>query len=301
MYIPEIVLVLLLLFLKMFEDYKRLVLDFYKQKKADDGLSMNLEHPTRAKLRDECLEVLRTRYLLKDRRTIEATFGKIDDLTAYAMHIKRDGAEILRSFDYFIKDLHRNTDIKNVELLAWLIDFEPRPYQFERQYIVETPEQQADEVHETGTPLSTGNDVIEVPPPKQPKSKQKYFTVAGAAILFVLILYAGYFSISFTRADPPLTGKEKCMVWEDDHYQPVPCELQMENRQAVALDTQQVLHFKKIMKPDTVTGYSVGKLWYFKTGGKLEVFTAPGMHPIHTDRRLRPLTDYMRINYLKQN
>ncbi|WP_379085127.1 hypothetical protein [Pedobacter sp. UC225_65] len=58
----------------MFEDYKNAVLNFYQEKKAMGLLSETFENPTQAKLRKECLLILKNRYLKKDDETIKAFF-----------------------------------------------------------------------------------------------------------------------------------------------------------------------------------------------------------------------------------
>jgi len=55
------------------------------------------------------------------------------------------------------------------------------------------------------------------------------------------------------------------------------------------------------MFSDTLTKNSLGKVWYSKIDGKVEFFTSAGFHPVHIDRRLKPLTDYMIKKYVYNN
>jgi hypothetical protein len=305
----------------MFEEYKKEVLNYYKQKKAAGGLSLNLLYPTRAKLRNECIEVIKSRYLKKDRNTIEASFGEMSELTAYLMRIKKKGAEKLKTFDNFLKDHEIDTDIKNIELLAWLIDFEPRPYKVGQVYntsLADKPEITQPEMPDE--PLPVENEQKSAPAPnndgqsplpvpqvttayKVPTKDRRFIVLMQltiAVVALALIASGTYYVYTKNKSTtyPPVTGTEKCMVWAEDHYQPVSCALKFNGQQVVAFDSAQVKGFKKIMRTDTVTRNSIDKLWYFKTGGRLELFTAPGFHPVHTDRKLKRLTEHMLFTYV---
>ncbi|MBL4676848.1 MAG: hypothetical protein JKY70_11700 [Mucilaginibacter sp.] len=92
----------------------------------------------------------------------------------------------------------------------------------------------------------------------------------------------------------------QCMYWTGSEYKAVSCTIHAPGRAVYAIDIRRLDHFKKIMKPDTITAVSVGRVWYFKTGHQLELFTDSGMHPVLTNRRLKPLTPYMQEKYLSK-
>ncbi|MGY3053072.1 hypothetical protein ACVWYG_001269 [Pedobacter sp. UYEF25] len=93
------------------------------------------------------------------------------------------------------------------------------------------------------------------------------------------------------------THKE-CMYWTGDHYEAITCYKKIYGKEIIALDTLMLFHFKK--NPDTLTTYSLGKVWYLKKNGKLEFFSAFGHHTIFTDKELKPISAYIINNYCQQ-
>jgi hypothetical protein len=53
------------------------------------------------------------------------------------------------------------------------------------------------------------------------------------------------------------------------------------------------------MRPDTLTQRALGHVWYSKIDGLVEFYTAGGIHPVHRERRLRPLTAYILQKYAR--
>ncbi|NRF37751.1 hypothetical protein [Pedobacter foliorum] len=121
----------------MLEDYKKAVISNYHDKKEKGLLSLNLAHPTPAKLRNESIVALRSRTKKEDDAFIKDFFNFGTKLEDYSRSIERFDADKLRPLVKFLKGLIEDTDPRNVELLAWLIDFEPRPYKFGVDYVLD--------------------------------------------------------------------------------------------------------------------------------------------------------------------
>lgn len=119
----------------MLEDYKKAVISNYHDKKEKGLLSLNLAHPTPAKMRNESLVALRSRTKKEDDAFIKDFFNFGTKSEDYSRSIERFDADKLRPLVKFLKGLIEDTDPRNVELLAWLIDFEPRPYKFGVDYV----------------------------------------------------------------------------------------------------------------------------------------------------------------------
>jgi len=88
-------------------------------------------------------------------------------------------------------------------------------------------------------------------------------------------------------------GQEGCMIWTGDRYRQVSCNQKQGDAMVIALDTSKLVHFKKITRPDTITAKSLGWVWYSKIDNNVGFFTAGGYHPVHVERHLKPLTQYM--------
>ncbi len=90
------------------------------------------------------------------------------------------------------------------------------------------------------------------------------------------------------------------MYWKADHYECISCNATMGDTAVISLDQYKVDHFKKITRPDTISQYSIGKLWYLKTDGQFEFFTTSGYHPIYTQRRLLKLSQHVYENRISK-
>ncbi|MCH5716687.1 hypothetical protein [Niabella hibiscisoli] len=100
----------------------------YSKKKASGELSFNLKHPTPASLRSEChLLFTGNRYTKADLYTLKSFFQCPENEELRPTKIKRFDADKFKPLNNFLK-LAINTSEKNVEILAWLIDFKHRPY-----------------------------------------------------------------------------------------------------------------------------------------------------------------------------
>lgn len=109
------------------EQYRAEIWQFYQNKKSSGELSLNLKHPTAAKLRNECLLLFRKGLDRADYRMLRSFLERPDNEEIYESAIKRFDPDKFRPLNNFLKK-GTNTDEKNIELLAWLIDFRPRPY-----------------------------------------------------------------------------------------------------------------------------------------------------------------------------
>ena len=124
----------------MFADYIKLVLLDYERKRVKHALSSRLSLPTTAKLREACIEVLSTGTCSrKDSRILGDVFGGGDDQKAILEQLRNHKADKLKPLLYFINGKTKYPDTRVVDLLACLIDFEPRPFELGRRY--EVPEE----------------------------------------------------------------------------------------------------------------------------------------------------------------
>ncbi|HZY36209.1 MAG TPA: hypothetical protein VFE53_06145 [Mucilaginibacter sp.] len=283
----------------MFADYQAEVLQSYQEKKGANQLSLNLIHSTAAKLRNECEVVAVKRYLKKDENTIRSFFGQQNDLTGYVTAIKKFDPEKFKPLDSFLKGNIKNTDQKNIELLAWLIDFEPRPYRVDRDLFNVTDhgislasneknKGISEVVGESEESAQVGNvqRVLAKEAPRRGTRKSMILVGLVALIIAAVYLFWGH------------GGPEGCMLWAGDRYKQVSCNQKPGDAMVIALDTSKLYHFKKITRQDTITVRSLGRIWYSKINNNVEFFTADGYHPVHVERHLKPLTLYMINKYI---
>ncbi|MET4080237.1 hypothetical protein ABIB40_000177 [Pedobacter sp. UYP30] len=279
----------------MFEDYKNQLTETYKERCSKSMLSNALINPTPAKLKRECVAVYaRNSNTPNDYRTLSDFFGQPGDSGSFESLIKRFDVDKFRPLNNFLLGKTNDPDDRNIELLAWLMDFKPRPYRFDDfQKSNSTPAE---------LPRTTeSNSQITKEPTQLPdhpsEKKQRNLSILGKWFLpmagvGVLIMVSSF--LFFWGGSKP---DQHCMYWANDHYESINCNKKIFGKESIALDTLLLLHFKKITRPDTITDKSLGRIWYVKTGGKLEFFTADGQHPIDKKKGLKPITSYVIHKY----
>lgn len=107
-------------------------------------------------------------------------------------------------------------------------------------------------------------------------------------LIFPVIGVSGY--VGYEAAE------EDCMIWRTDRFEQVPCSGSPDEQE---LNTFKLEDFRKVSLSDSTVFFKDGEpgLWYYKTGNKLELFSAPGLHP-ENGKTLRPITRYMIEKYL---
>ncbi|WP_345954030.1 hypothetical protein [Mucilaginibacter sp. PAMB04168] len=322
----------------MFADYKLQVVQAYQEMKKGNQLSLNLMGSTPARLRAECMAVLNARYERKDEPTLRLFFGQKEDPNAYMQTIRHFEADKFKPLDNFLKGITSDTDHKNIELLAWLIGFEPRPYRF----TIDKPEpMQTDtrvplssenkEEEQTATLQGAGDGDLKSGPAEQADEKvtaphhllapaNRPFDHADASRIpsnsrirnrVLLALVTGLISVgiylALHRKSPGqirpllLSGQESCMYWTGDRYQQTSCKQRRGDTLVIALDQERLNHLMRITEPDTLTENSLGKTWYSYINGNMEFFTADGFHPEYPDRKLRRVTRSILLKYSKKS
>lgn len=111
----------------MIEDYQTLVLAEYKRLKEIGKLTLDLS--TRGKFRKECLNIFKERYSPDD-DDVFAEFFEVDKIDAdFYLLLNKSDADDFKAVHNHISGYNKTeaTEMKNTELLAWFIDFKPRP------------------------------------------------------------------------------------------------------------------------------------------------------------------------------
>jgi hypothetical protein len=118
----------------MFVDYERLVLDDYRRKKNKNALSSGLMRPTQARIKKECERLCRDKLQKKDEKVIRDFCEAWDSTKTHLQNIDNCDVDKFKPLSNFLKGNTESTDFKNIELLAWLIDFPYRPFEHGKNY-----------------------------------------------------------------------------------------------------------------------------------------------------------------------
>eukprot|EP00611_Tribonema_gayanum_P028357 TRINITY_DN7270_c0_g1_i1.p1 TRINITY_DN7270_c0_g1~~TRINITY_DN7270_c0_g1_i1.p1 ORF type:complete len:340 (+),score=-18.00 TRINITY_DN7270_c0_g1_i1:75-1094(+) len=320
--------------LLLFKDYTNLVLKAYEEKRNANQLSQLLMHATTANIKQHCLNVYNDRINRgeKEEENILMAFFKVPPPGKnFGYVIERCSPDRFRPLQSFIKGEIKNPSLITVELLAWLIDFNPRPLAYAQKkmgfntdannaesLITDNNEEQSELNHfET--------DLVEIPlaeeikdtenlpqewigktpvkdekhPGAAPKRnvQNRKLKIAVTTSLVLATLLGGVY-LTKTYYTSTNTG---CMYWAGDHYEQVPCNENPKGRLIIAMDEEKMKSFKKITRADTITAWSIGKIYYLKNNRALEYFTASGNHPVFVTRTLKVLSPYMFDKYVQKN
>ena len=286
----------------MTEDYQARVLQEYKKLKETGRLTCDLS--TRAKFRKECIKAFNKKYNSQD-DDVFADFFEVDKLEAnFHQLLNKSEADDFKAVHNHIAGYNKtdNTEMKNTELIAWFIDFQPRPSTlfYKKQRETETKEEfgrtlvtaqtedgankkQGDGPEQTPdvTPTKLGFSKYTIPK-KYYKSIFAFGTAAAVAIGAFIFYPKNY----------------QCMYWTGDHYVGIACD-QKASSPVIALDTFKISNLKKIDKRDTLTAASIGKVHYAKVKvDSVDFYTSGGDHPTNSTKRLLPLTQYILTKYV---
>jgi len=350
----------------MTPEYPELVLSTYKKMRDNGELYTILPKETTAALKNACLKVYDSRYN-QDDADILSVFFNVDKMKCdFRKVISEVKSDYFKALYNHIRD-ETATNERNSDLLAWLINFKPRPsgsyYKSLRESlhnngtdnddegktnIDEEKVHTSTEIEEQGNTEEKNNDVNELLDKSTGLdiTKQTYETENQAVnkplvkltdqvisisenntkeeiktgldqvdeliqlprfptryiiATCILLLFIGTTSFvawenSATVIRNPTTD-EKCMYWDDDHYEPVNCNAQINGVTIIPLDKKKLQHQRKINLPDTLTTYSLGKVWYKGFVKDHEFFTDSGAYPQDIQRVLKPLTNTILTKY----
>lgn len=320
----------------MFENYKLSLLDFYWIKNKNHRLSINLEDPGREKIRIECVKVFLRKNTQKDKDLIRLVFDPKNQFDDQVRSIERFKLDKFRSLVSFMVEGTSIRDERLVKLLAWLIDFPTynewrelseeelklifeeaakKPVEIAGNEVIESysaePTSDVEEpvvIFTPPLPMTIIGDInqggkdcdTELPEPKhpvyEPRFSPRYITLSCIILLFTCSISFVVWENWSTTVRMPKAG-ENFMYWDGDHYVPVKKGEQRAGVSIIPLDLKTLQQQRKITLPDTLTKYSLGKVWYKGYGSNHEYFTFKGVYPTDTARTLRPLSNTILTKY----
>ncbi|WP_269225517.1 hypothetical protein [Flavobacterium eburneipallidum] len=277
------------------EDYKKAIKASYEEAKKGQ-YSTFLQNPSPAELKNFCL-LLFDKGISKQDQEIFDLFFELDDKSSKRKQIELAKIDRLRPIGNFLRGRTENTRTLSLDLMAVLVDFNPRPF---RKFIGGDKREGANIVVESTFLKEEGSSeeseikftVIEE---LKKESSSKKWVLVAMVLLFVILLSYGVKKTFFSN--------KNCMVWVNNHYEAADYD-EVKDSLAVIVYNQSLLdNFKKVTVCDTTTFFKNGKplFWYAKVLHKndLECFTHPGLHP-ETGVTLKPISEYMIAKYIRK-
>lgn len=300
----------------LFIDYTNLLLKDFEEKKSANLLSPLLVNPTTVQIKKECLHVYADRLkkgVRTEDNTLRAFFGVPPVGNDFSFVIDQTDPDKFRPLQSFIKGRIKNPSSENVELLAWLIDFNFRPYGRAKEISLKEDSIGKISVDRESLEIpilfiedievKTKNEFVEPNLPllkeSSPKGSSKLKWVA-AIILIIATLFGTMYFTTNQKSTYGNVNTGECMTWVNDHYEKVACSSKRErNRIIVPFDDETMRTFKRITKEDTISASSIGYIYYIKMNGSREYYTRSGYHPIEVNRPLKVLSQYIYRTYLE--
>lgn len=274
------------------EAYKSAIRDQYEIQKNGDHATFLLE-PSRAKLRKLCFELFNDDPSQNDLNVFAAFCGfDFEKTSSNRLKVLTDK---FRPLETFLKGETDLADLNAVNMVAILINFQPRPYAKFCKSDSEVVDEIGHSVKEETLIVSVNTTNAVENLNLEGKVKPTFYKQIVLAVLVTSILCGlGFVFLS----------KKQCMQWQGDHYEKVDCEenasLGFVNLYSKVPLKEDLYKLKKITVCDTTTFFIDHKavVWYCKKGNVVEFFNGAGFHP-ENDKPLRPITQYMIDKYVK--
>lgn len=257
------------------EDYEQILLARFDQEK-NRMYSGQLLNISRADLRDILLIKAKDGLKKSDEQVVR-TFLGIGDQAKLIPSLENMRLDRFRALINFLEQSTKTTDTRNLNLLAILLDFEPRPFnKFNKEDSAEAPNQQTPEPKPSASKKPRGYPfLVEVKP------RPKWMKRAAIFLLFGAVLIGG----------KRLYNPGSCMQWQVDHYESVDCKQNGNSVMVYGMEEEQFGMKRERFDKDTkLMSGAKPNFWYARRDGKYELFNQPGHHPIDTDRELRPVS-----------
>ena len=279
------------------DDYKKRVKAKYEEAKTGEFSGFLLK-PSPAELKNLCL-VLVDKGINKLDREILDRFFDLNDKSSIQKQIEHFEVDKLRPITNFLKGKTETTRAVNLDLIAVLVDFNPRPY---KKFMSGNKEELTEDLaikeilknEERGVKENNKNEILFEEFKKKSFSKK----IAFAVIPLFVFGAAGYGVKNIFFRD------KNCMVWVNNHYEAAEYD-KVKDTSEVSPFNQDVLdNFKKIAVSDSTTFFKNGDynhplVWYGKSPNKreYEYFNYPGLHP-ETGKTLKPISKYIIKKYI---
>ncbi|WP_395051731.1 hypothetical protein [Flavobacterium sp.] len=279
------------------DDYKKAVKTKYEETKTGEFSGFLLK-PSPAELKNLCL-VLFDKGMCKLDQEILDRFFDLNDKSSKRKHIEHFDMDKLKPIGNFLKGNTETTRVVNLDLIAVLVDFNPRPY---RKFMIGY-----DIVMLTAD--YSINESSRKDKKREKKNKKsggilkefKKSTISKRIALVVLPLLV-FGSVSYGVKNIFFPDRN-CMVWVKNHYEAVEYDKVKDKAEVSPLNQGILDNFKKITVSDTTTFFRNGNydnplVWYGKSPNKreYEFFNHPGLHP-ETGKTLKPISKYIIKKY----
>jgi hypothetical protein len=277
------------------EVYKKAIKVKFEEEKTKEYSSFLLV-PSRAKLRQLCIERLKDNQSSDDLKSFGIFFGF--EFEFGSKNRLQSATDKFRPIETFLKGETDLMDIEGINIAALLVDFQPRPF---KKFAKLNSENLVEEVQSSTVAKSKLNELVKnVEKPVFIKSDNIVSSIGnlkqkvGIGSLVVL----GLFGVK------AMFVKEKeCMEWKEDHYELVNCE----SEQAGFATTKIIKHYnevefnrRELAVCDSTKFFNGDKpvIWYSKKNNEIQFFNMDGENP-ENGAELKKVSQYIIEKYVE--
>lgn len=278
-------------------DYKLAVKAKYEEAKTAEFSGFLLK-PSAAELKNLCL-VLFDKGISKSDQGILDVFFELDDKSSKRKQMEYFSVDKLKPVGNFLKGKTETTRAVNLDLIAVLVGFNPRPY---GKFITRSREDLTAEV--------AVNEVLKQEEREEKEDekgevifekfiKKSYSKKIAFAVILLLVFGASGYGVKNI-----FFPNKNCMMWVGNHYEAVEYDKVKDTAEVYTFNQSLLDNFKKITVCDTTTFFKKGdsnnpSVWYGKSPDKkgYEYFNQPGLHP-ETGKTLKPISKYIIRKYI---
>lgn len=309
--------------IKTSQSYQKEVLEKYKKRKGGE-LSTYLLKPTPRLIKQACVLLLDRRVSAVDSHILNCFFQFRNEENRLG-EIQDFDNNRFRPIVNFLKGRARTTSSENIEIISWLVNFQPRPLQEylkpDNSISEEKPERSETEIivepndEEEKKKQEEEKRRLEEVKRKEEEEKEKRrleeerrrrrriitISISVAFGMTMLILGVQYWSLNILKNNPKDVG---CMTWADSLYVTVSCDEGPFSRYGTRVKPLDPMELKNMCKVEVDAAYPFfteddkPRIWYYKKSSEeIEYFTAPGYHPMNGET-LRKITPYIIETYV---
>lgn len=270
----------------------------YEEAKSAEFSSFLL-NPSPAELKILCLLLFDNGISKQDQEIVDIFFD-LNDESSKRKQMEYFDADKLKPIGNFLKGKTETTRVVNLDLIAFLVDFNPRPY---RKFMSgkEMVKLTADfSINESSRKDKKREVAIEKSGGILEEFKMSVISKRMVLVVLALLVCS---SVSYGVKNIFFPNKN-CIVWVENHYEAVECDKGNDALQVYPFNQELLDNFKKISVCDTTTFFKNEDtdnpvVWYGKAPDKkgYEYFNQPGLHP-ETRKTLKPISKYIIGKYI---
>lgn len=278
------------------DDYKKGVKAKYEEAKTEKFSGFLLK-PSPAELKNLCLLLFDKDISKQDQEILDRFFG-LDNKFNKRKQMEYFNVDKLRPISNFMKGNTETTRTVSLDLIAFLVDFNPRPY---KKFFIGDKQELTDEVSIIDIlkdKIVENGDKKEIAILEKFKNRSVLKKITLATISLFILGSVGYGVKNTFFLD------QNCMVWVKNYYEVADCEALKYTAEVRPFNQNLLDNFKKIIVCDTTTFFKNGDIdkpviWYGKAPDKkqYEYFNQPGLHP-ETGKTLKPISKYIIDKYI---